>query len=89
MQNQVFQELNDRLTKAPVLTVPEGNDDLVVYSVTSYQGLGCVLMQHGKVIAYASYQQKTHETSYLTHDLDIAAIVFALKIWRHYLYGVK
>ena len=51
-------------------------------------GLGCVLMQHGKVIAYASRQLKTHEKNYPTHDLELAAVVFALKIWRHYLYGV-
>jgi transposase InsO family protein len=62
---------------------------MVVYSDASYQGLGCVLMQKGKVIAYASRQLKVHEVNYPTHDLELAAIVFALKIWRHYLYGVK
>ena len=52
-------------------------------------GLGCVLMQDGKVVAYASRQLKPHEQNYITHDLELAAIVFALKIWRHYLYGEK
>ncbi|KAI3775941.1 hypothetical protein L1987_45701 [Smallanthus sonchifolius] len=53
------------------------------------KGLGCVLMQRGKVIAYASRQLKIHEVNYPTHDLELAAVVFMLKIWRHYLYGVK
>ena len=80
--------MKDRLTSAPILTLPEGNDGFVVYCDASRVGLGCVLMQHGKVIAYASRQLKTHEKNYLTHDLELAAIVFALNIWRHYLYGV-
>ncbi|KAI3795203.1 hypothetical protein L1987_37852 [Smallanthus sonchifolius] len=88
-QNNAFEELKARLIQAPVLTLPEGNEDLVVYSDASGQGLGCVLMQRGKVIAYASRQLKIHEVNYPTHDLESAAIVFALKIWRHYLYGVK
>ncbi|KAD4385910.1 hypothetical protein E3N88_26079 [Mikania micrantha] len=78
-----------KLTQAPVLALPDGPDDFVVYSDTSYSGLGCVLMQRGKVIAYASRQLKIHEVNYPTHDLELAAVVFALKIWRHYLYGVK
>jgi hypothetical protein len=57
--------------------------------IASHIGLGCVLMQRGKVIAYASRQLKTHEVNYPTHDLELAAVVFALKLWRHYLYGVK
>ena len=60
----------------------------VVYSDASRQGLGCVLMQHGKVITYASRQLKKHELNYPTHDLELAAVVFALKIWRHYLDGL-
>ncbi|KAI3821411.1 hypothetical protein L1987_08979 [Smallanthus sonchifolius] len=88
-QSNAFEELKTRLTQAPVLTLPEGNEDLVVYSDASGQGLGCVLMQRGKVIAYASRQLKVHEVNYPTHDLELAAVVFALKIWRHYLYGVK
>ena len=59
----------------------------MVYSDASYQGLGCVLMQHGKVIAYASRQLRPNEVSYPVYDLELAAVVFALKIWRHYLYG--
>ena len=80
-----FQELKDHLTSAPILTLPEGNDYFVVYCDASHMGLGCVLMQHGKVIAYASRQLKTHEKNYPTHDLELAAVVFALKILRHYL----
>ena len=60
-----------------------------MYCDASNQGLGCVLMQRGKVIAYASRQLKTHEVNYTTHDLELGAVVFALKIWRHYLYGTK
>uniref|UniRef100_A0A6N2LEE9 Reverse transcriptase domain-containing protein n=1 Tax=Salix viminalis TaxID=40686 RepID=A0A6N2LEE9_SALVM len=80
-----FQELKRRLTTAPVLTLPSGIEGFVVYSDASGKGLGCVLMQHGKVIAYASRQLKTHEVNYPVHDLELAAVVFALKIWRHYL----
>ncbi|KAL5835872.1 hypothetical protein ACOSQ3_015424 [Xanthoceras sorbifolium] len=65
------------------------SSDFVVYSDASHNGLGCVLMQDGKVVAYASRQLKTHEQNYPTHDLELAAIVFALKIWRHYLHGEK
>lgn len=83
-----FEKLKDRLTSAPVLTLPEGTEGFVVYCDASRVGLGCVLMQHGKVVAYASRQLKNHEKNYPTHDLELAAVVFALKIWRHYLYGV-
>ncbi|KAI3683137.1 hypothetical protein L1987_83637 [Smallanthus sonchifolius] len=88
-QDEAFKELKKRLTQAPVLALPEGNEDLVVYSDASGQGLGCALMQRGRVIAYASRQLKIHKANYPTHDLELAAVVFALKIWRHYLYGVK
>ena len=71
-----------------MLALPSGKDGYVVYSDASRQGLGCVLMQDGRVIAYASRQLKKHEQNYPTHDLELAAVVFALKIWRHYLYGV-
>jgi hypothetical protein len=81
-----FQELKRRLTTAPVLTLPLGTKSFVVYSDASGKGLGCVLMQHGKVITYASKQLKTHEVNYPVHDLELATI-FALRIWRHYLYG--
>ncbi|KAJ0937111.1 putative nucleotidyltransferase, Ribonuclease H [Helianthus annuus] len=88
-QEEAFQTLKEKLTHAPVLTLPEGTEDMVVYSDASQLGLGCVLMQRGKVIAYASRQLKIHENKYPVHDLELAAVVFALKIWRHYLYGVK
>ena len=84
-----FQELKKCLTTAPILALPDEHEDYVVYSDTSRQGLGCVLMQNGRVIAYASCQLKPYEVNYPTHDLELAAVVFALKIWRHYLYGVK
>jgi len=83
-----FQLLKDKLTSAPVLTLPEGTEGFVVYCDASRVGLGCVLMQHGKVIAYSSRQLKIHEKNYPTHDLELAAVVFALMIWRHYRYGV-
>nr|GEY94893.1 putative reverse transcriptase domain-containing protein [Tanacetum cinerariifolium] len=66
-----------------------GTDDFVVYCDASNQGFGCVLMHRNKVIAYASRQLKIHEKNYTTHDLEIGAVVFAIKIWRHYLYGTK
>src|SRR6266498_1816074 len=84
-----FQELKTRLTSGPVLVLPDIHKDFTVYSDASRQGLGCVLMQDGKVVAYASRQLKTHEENYPTHDLELAAVVHALKIWRHYLIGNK
>jgi ribonuclease HI len=84
-----FQELKKRLTTAPVLTLPDIKKDFVIYYDASKQGLGCVLMQEGKVVAYASRQLKKHEENYPTHDLELAAVVHALKIWRHYLIGNK
>ncbi|GKA38373.1 putative reverse transcriptase domain-containing protein [Tanacetum coccineum] len=78
-----------RFIEAPILALPEGNDDFVVYCDASHQGLGAVLMQRDKVIAYASRQLKPHEENYTTHDLELGAVVFALKIWRHCLYGTK
>ena len=85
---QSFKKLKSRLTSAPVLALLNGRDGFVVYSDASRKGLGCVLMQNDRVIAYASRQVKKHEENYPTHDLELAAVVFALKIWRHYLYGV-
>uniref|UniRef100_A0A2N9H3S5 Integrase catalytic domain-containing protein n=1 Tax=Fagus sylvatica TaxID=28930 RepID=A0A2N9H3S5_FAGSY len=84
-----FQELKQRLVSAPVLTIPSSSSGFVIYSDASHKGLGCVLMQHGKVVAYASRQLKSYEQNYPTHDLELAAVVFALKIWRHYLYGER
>ncbi|KAI3811045.1 hypothetical protein L1987_20761 [Smallanthus sonchifolius] len=88
-QEEAFQTLKHKLCNAPILTLPSGNDDFVVYCDASNQGLGCVLMQRGQVIAYASRQLKIHEKNYTTHDLELGAVIFALKIWRHYLYGTK
>ncbi|XP_035836191.1 uncharacterized protein LOC110886480 [Helianthus annuus] len=80
-QERAFQTLKSKLSDAPILTLPEGSEDLVVYTDASHQGLGAVLMQRGKVIAYASRQLKPHESNYPTHDLELAAVVFALKLW--------
>ena len=82
-----FQELKRRLVSAPILTIPSGSGGFTIYSDASRKGLGRVLMQHGKVVAYASRQLKPYEQNYPTHDLELAAVVFALKIWRHYFYG--
>ncbi|GJS81047.1 putative reverse transcriptase domain-containing protein [Tanacetum coccineum] len=76
-------------TNAPIFPLPEGNEDFIAYSDASKKGLGAVLMQREKVISYASRQLKIHEKNYTTHDLELGAVVFALKIWRHYLYGTK
>ena len=70
------------------MTLLEGSDSYVIYYDASRVGLGCVLMQRDKVISYASRKLKVHEKNYPTHDLELAAMVFALNIWRHYLYGV-
>ncbi|GJU24585.1 putative reverse transcriptase domain-containing protein, partial [Tanacetum coccineum] len=75
-----FQLLKQKLCEAPILVLPEGNDDFVVYCDASHQGLGAVLMQREKVIAYASRQLKPNEENYTTHDLELGAVVFALKI---------
>nr|GFB41142.1 putative reverse transcriptase domain-containing protein [Tanacetum cinerariifolium] len=88
-QENAFQTLKDMLCDAPILALPEGPDDFVVYCYASNQGFGCVLMQRNKVIAYASRKLKIHEKNYTTHDLKLEAVVFALKMWRHYLYGTK
>ncbi|GJR42973.1 putative reverse transcriptase domain-containing protein [Tanacetum coccineum] len=74
---------------APILALPEGSEDFVIYCDALHKGLGVVLMQREKVIAYASRQLKIHEKNYTTHDLELGSVVFALKIWRHYLYGTK
>ncbi|GKB24030.1 putative reverse transcriptase domain-containing protein [Tanacetum coccineum] len=79
-QDEAFRILKEKLCNAPVLALPDGPDDFVVYYDASKQGFGCVLMQKGKVIAYASRQLKTHEKNYTTHDLELGAVVFALKI---------
>ncbi|GJW31327.1 putative reverse transcriptase domain-containing protein [Tanacetum coccineum] len=88
-QEEAFQTLKNNLCDAPILTLPDGVEDFVVYCDASNQGLGCVLMQRGKVIAYASRQLKIHEKNYTTHDLELGAVVFALKTWRHYLRWIE
>ncbi|GKA08831.1 putative reverse transcriptase domain-containing protein, partial [Tanacetum coccineum] len=88
-QESAFQLLKQKLCEAPILALPKGNDDFVVYCDASHQGLGAVLMQREKVIAYESRQLKPDEENYTTHDLELGAVMFALKIWRHYLYGTK
>ncbi|XP_052490824.1 uncharacterized protein LOC128043058 [Gossypium raimondii] len=84
---EIFEKLKQMLTEAPILTLPESRKDFVVYSDASLSGLGCVLIQDGKVISYASHQLKMNERNYPTHDLELAAVVFTLKILRHYLYA--
>ncbi|XP_056850592.1 uncharacterized protein LOC108827423 [Raphanus sativus] len=87
--SESFAELKRHLTQTPVLALPRPGFPYEVYTDASGTGLGCVLMQEGKVIAYASRQLRPHEANYPTHDLELAAVVFALKIWRSYLYGEK
>ena len=84
-----FNELKIRLTTAPVLPLPDIYRSFDVYCDASRQGLGCVLMQDSKVVAYASRQIRPHEGNYPTHDLELTAVVHALKIWRHYLIGKR
>nr|GEV10408.1 putative reverse transcriptase domain-containing protein [Tanacetum cinerariifolium] len=88
-QEAAFQLLKQKLSSALILALPEGSKDCIVYCDVSNKGLGAVLMQREKVISYASRQLKIHEKNYTTHDLELGAVVFALKIWRHYLYGTK
>jgi hypothetical protein len=82
-----FEELKKRLTSAPVLILPDITKKFDIYCDASRQGLGCVLMQDGQVVSYASHQLRKHEENYSTHDLELAAVVHALMIWRHYLIG--
>ena len=84
---KTFQELKRRLTSAPILIVPDRGQGYTVYCDASRAGLGCVLMQSGRVVAYGSCQLKNHEQNYPTHNMELATVVFILKIWRHYLYG--
>ena len=84
-----FERLKEIPVEAPVLIQPTSGRDYTMYSDASRIGLGCVLMQDGKVVAYASRQLKPHEQNYPTLDLELATVVFTLKIWRHYLYGEK
>jgi hypothetical protein len=84
-----FQELEKKLTIAPVLIMPDMEKPFSIYCDASSQGLGCVLMQDGHVVAYASRQLRKHEEKYLTHDLELASVVHAFKIWRHYIIGKR
>jgi hypothetical protein len=84
-----FQELKKRLTTAPVLMMPDVERLFSIYCDASRQGLGCVLMQDGHIVVYASRQLRKHEEKYPTHDLELAAVVHALKIWRHYIIGER
>nr|GEX31310.1 putative reverse transcriptase domain-containing protein [Tanacetum cinerariifolium] len=88
-EEEAFQTLKNNLCDAPILSLLNGIEDFVVYCDASNQGLGYVLMQRGKVIAYASRQLKIYEKNYTTHDLELGAVMFALKTWMHYLYGTK
>jgi hypothetical protein len=85
--NEAFKQLKVLLTTAPVLAQPNIEKPFDVYCDASGSGLKCVLMQEGQVIAYASRQLRRHEEHYPTHDLELAAVVHALKIWHHYLLG--
>jgi hypothetical protein len=85
--NEAFEQLKVLLTTAPVLAQPDIEKPFDVYYDASGSGLGCVLMQEGRVIAYASRQLRRHEEHYPTHDLELAAVVHVLKIWHHYLMG--
>jgi hypothetical protein len=87
--DESFQELKRRLTTTPVLIFPSRKEGFVVYNNASRKGPGCVIMQHGRVVAYTSRQLKTHQINYPVHDLELVAVVFALRVWRHYLYGSR
>ncbi|GKB28322.1 putative reverse transcriptase domain-containing protein [Tanacetum coccineum] len=82
-----FQLLKQKLCSAPILALPEGSKNFVIYCDASHKGLGAILRQKEKVIAYASHKLKVHEKNYTIHNLELGAVVFALKMWRHYLYG--
>ena len=82
-----FETLKKKLTTTSVLILPDVHKPFLVYCDASYTGLGCVLMQEGRVVAYSSRQLKIHESNYPTHDLELAEVVHAMKTWRHYLYG--
>ena len=84
---EAFQTLKARLTTTPVLATPDSNKPFDVYCDASGTGLGCVLMQDNRVIAYASRALRNHEKNYPTHDLELAAVIHSLKLWRHHLMG--
>jgi hypothetical protein len=86
---RVFETLKRKLRTTPVLIMPDVHKPFSVYCDASYTGLGCVLIQEGRVVAYSSRQLKIHEKNYPSHDLELVEVVHALKTWRHYLYGQK
>ncbi|GJZ03550.1 putative reverse transcriptase domain-containing protein [Tanacetum coccineum] len=88
-EENAFQLTKQKLCSAPILALPEWSEDFMVYYDVLHKGLGVVLMQREKVIAYASRQLKIQEKNFTTHDLELGSVVFDLKIWRHYLYGTK
>ncbi|GJZ94963.1 putative reverse transcriptase domain-containing protein [Tanacetum coccineum] len=88
-EEEAFEMLKQKLCSAPILSLPEGMEDFLIYCDASIKGFGAVLMQREKVIAYASRQLKKHEENYMTHDLELGAVIFTLRLWRHYLYGTK
>nr|GFC07099.1 putative reverse transcriptase domain-containing protein [Tanacetum cinerariifolium] len=88
-QEAAFQLLKQKLCSASILALPEGSEDFIVYCDASNKGLRAVLMQRDKVISYASRQLKIQEKNYATHDLELGAVVFALKTWRHYLQNLN
>ncbi|GJX82551.1 putative reverse transcriptase domain-containing protein [Tanacetum coccineum] len=88
-EKSAFQLIKQKLYSGPILALPKGSKDFMVYCDASHKGLGAVLMRKEKVMAYTSRQLKVHEKNYTTHDLELGSVVFALKIWRHYLYGTK
>ncbi|GKF09286.1 putative reverse transcriptase domain-containing protein, partial [Tanacetum coccineum] len=88
-EEEAFQTLKQKLCSAPILAFPEGTKDFMVYCDASLKGYEAVLMQREKVIVYASRQLKVHEENYTTHDLELGVVVFALRLWRHFLYGTK
>nr|GEY98381.1 retrotransposon protein, putative, Ty3-gypsy subclass [Tanacetum cinerariifolium] len=88
-EEEAFQTLKQKLCSALILSLPEGSEDFVVYCDASLRGFRAVLMQHEKVIAYALRQLRKNEENYTTHDLELGAVVFALRLWRHYFYGTK
>ncbi|GJV18711.1 putative reverse transcriptase domain-containing protein [Tanacetum coccineum] len=89
MEEAAFQLIKQKLCSAPILALPKGSKNFIVYCDASHKGFGAVLIQNEKVIAYASRQLKIHEKNYTTHDLELRAVVFALKMWRHYLYETR
>nr|GEV41733.1 hypothetical protein [Tanacetum cinerariifolium] len=88
-EEATFQLIKQKLCSAPILALPKGSENFIVYCNASHKGLGGVLIQNVKVIAYVSQQLKIHKKNYTTHDLELGAVVFAIKMWRHYLYGTR